>query len=115
MSAKHHAVRRVVLFSSPWDVTGRERRPAPWLSAPGATPPERWYAEYHAKEATATLIRQAYAALRLPDDHVRVFDLDLAPDAAKSPNPYHVNTIRDRRYADEWRFLFGRADADPDR
>lgn len=106
--AKHHRVNRVVLFSSPWD-TGPDRQPAPWLSAPSATPAERWYAEYHAKEATAGLIRQAYAALQIPPDHVRVFDRDLTSDAARSPNPYHVNTIRDVRYRDDWRFLFGPA------
>ncbi len=108
--AKHHRVRRVVLFSSPWDFTGPERRPAPWLSAPAETPVERWYAEYHSKESTAGLIRRAYTALRIPADHVRVFDRDLAPDAAKGANPYHINTIRDVRYADDWRFLFGPAD-----
>lgn len=111
--AKHHRVRRVVLFSSPWDFTGTDRRPAPWLYAPTETPLERWYAEYHTKEWTAELIRHAYAALQIPADHVRVFDRDLAPDAAKGPNPYHINTIRDVRYADDWRFLFGSADQPP--
>ena len=111
--AKHHRVRRVVLFSSPWDFTGPDRRPAPWLSAPAATPPERWYAEYHARELTAGLIQRAYGALQIPADHVRVFDRDLASDAAKGPNPYHVNTIRDVRYLDDWRFLFGAADQAP--
>ena len=111
--AMHHVVRRVVLFSSPWDVTGRDRRPAPWLAQPSLTPLDRWYAEYHAQEQTVPLIRQAYAALRIPPDHIEVFDQDLAPDAARSSNPYHVNTIRDRRYVDRWRELFGRADEGP--
>ncbi|WP_204298328.1 hypothetical protein, partial [Stenotrophomonas maltophilia] len=30
--ARRHKVRRVVLFSSPWETSGRQRRPAPWIS-----------------------------------------------------------------------------------
>ena len=109
--AKHHAVARVVLFSSPWDWTGgRARTPAPWLSQPSATPPERWWAEYHRREATAAELQHAYAALRIPADHVRVFDRDVPPQfarAADGPNPFHALTIRDPRYADDWRALFG--------
>ena len=108
--AKHHAVRRVVLFSSPWDVTGADHRPAPWLSMAGSTPTDRWFAEYHAKEVTADLIRHAYVALQIPADHIRVFDRELESTPGRSSNPYHGSTIRDVGYADEWRFLFGRAD-----
>ncbi len=108
--AKHHAVCRVVLFSSPWDVTGPDHHPAPWLSQPSQTPPDRWWAEYHAKENTAGLIRAAYAALQIPPDHIRVFTQDIPSDfRGNSPNPYHVNTIRDLRYAPDWRIMFGRA------
>ena len=108
--AKHHAVRRAVLFSSPWDTTGLDRRPAPWLSGPSATPPERWWAEYHRRELTVGLIRNAYAALRIPPDHVLVFDHEApAGAAARSPNPNHGMTVKDETYAPQWRILYGKA------
>lgn len=111
--AKQHAVRRVVLFSSPWEFTGADRHPAPWLSLPSATPPERWQAEYNAREKTVPLIRAAYAALAIPAANIRVFDLALPPGVrADGPNPYHGITIRDVRYAKQWRAMFGRA-SDP--
>jgi predicted esterase len=112
--AKQHKVRRVVLFSSPWDFTGRDRHPAPWLSTPGATPPERWQAEYHRREMTAGLIAAAYAALRIPPANIRIFDLDL-PAAARpdDPNPYHGITIRDSRYAPQWRAMYGKPSDPP--
>lgn len=50
--AKFETVQRVVLFSSPWDVTGRDARPAPWLYRESATPLDRWWAERHVKEST---------------------------------------------------------------
>ena len=106
--AKQHPVRRVVLFSSPWDFTGADRRPAPWLHAASATPPEQWQAEYNRSENTVELIVPAYAALRIPPANIRVFDLDLPPGAGtNSPNPYHAITIRDQRYAPQWRAMFG--------
>jgi len=110
--AKQHPVRRVVLFSSPWDFVGRSRRPSPWLSAPSATPSERWFAEYHRRENAAALIRSAYAALEVPRDHIYVFDLDLPTDRTHtSDNPYHAATAHDVRYAAQWRLMFGRADS----
>lgn len=107
--AKHHQVARVVLFSSPWDVTGPDHHPAPWLSQPSATPMDRWFAAYHEKEATARLIQNAYAALQIPADHIRVFSHDLPGDFhGTTNNPYHVNTIRDERYKPDWKIMFGR-------
>jgi|GEM_PF-660491 len=107
--AKVHPVARVVLFSSPWDSTGRSQQPAPWLSAPSATPPERWYAEYHHRENTAQLLQRAYEALRIPTDHVYVFDLDV-PKGSRSnsvANPFHVDTISNPGYAAQWKVMFG--------
>ncbi len=111
--AKKHEVARVVLFSSPWDWTGPQRSPAPWLGTPTATPMERWYAEYHARENTAPAIQRAYAVLGIPPDHIRVFNRDLPdrfPQASRSPNPFHGMTIRDTGYADDWRAMFGKPD-----
>lgn len=111
--AKQHAVRRVILFSSPWDFTGADRHPAPWLSQPGATPMARWFAEYNRREKTVPLIQAAYAALRIPPANIRVFDLDLPRGVDPGgPNPYHGITVRDPRYAERWRAMYGQA-SDP--
>lgn len=108
--AKRFPVSRVVLFSSPWDVTGAERRPAPWLFAASATPPARWWAERHVRENTTRLIANAYAALHIPEDHVLLLNGGLP--SGKSPddgNPYHVSTVQLRQYVPQWRTMFGAA------
>jgi len=111
--AKHHAVARVVLFSSPWDATSPDHVPAPWLMKPSATPMDRWFAEYNARENTVGLIKNAYDALQIPPDHIRVFSRDLpAGFRGNSPNPYHVITIRDPAYVADWRAMFGTPQAD---
>lgn len=108
--AKEHEVARVVLFSSPWDFTGPQREPAPWLSRPSATPLDRWFAEYNKRENTVPLIQNAYRALQIPPANIHVFDLDLPDDRPHGGrNPYHGVTIRDTRYAPQWREMFGRA------
>jgi hypothetical protein len=112
--AKRTLVKRVVLFSSPWDWTISGKGPAPWLSQVSSTPPDRWYAEYHRREATAGALRAAYAALAIPHDHIFVFDRDIPArfaDAARHwDNPYHGLTMIDDRYAGEWRAMFGKAE-----
>ncbi|MDB5703768.1 MAG: hypothetical protein JWN66_884 [Sphingomonas bacterium] len=111
--AKQHKLRRVVLFSSPWDFTGPDRKPAPWLSLPSATPMDRWQAEYNRRENTAAQIALAYAALAIPPANIRIFDLDLPADRpATGANPYHAITIGDLRYTPQWRAMYGRG-ADP--
>jgi hypothetical protein len=111
--AKRHAVRRVVLFSSPWDTTGRDNHPAPWLSERSATSPSRWQAAYNSRENTAALIQAGYAALRVPAANIHVFTLDLPDGAAKGGNPYHPIGIRDERYAPVWKIMFGRGSDRP--
>lgn len=107
--AKKYPLRRVVLFSSPWDFTGADRHPAPWLSLPSATPMDRWQAAYNQRENTVPLIRAAYRALRIPADQIHVFDLDLpAGMPPRGPNPYHPIGIRDVRYRPQWQAMFGR-------
>ena len=109
--AKRYPVRRVVLFSSPWDFTGPQREPAPWLSLPSATPPDRWWAERHARERTSGLIMRAYAALRIPVDHILIFNADLPSEAiARGPNPFHASTVQLQIYAQQWRTMFGNAE-----
>jgi predicted esterase len=113
--AKAHAVARVILFSSPWDFTvsnGSVRSLAPWISKPPmATPPARWYGAYHQRENTADLIAKAYAALRIPPDHIRVFSLDLPPQRQQGAggNPFHSEGIRNPAYAADRTFLLGRS------
>jgi hypothetical protein len=77
---------------------------------PSATPPERWFAEFHRREKTAALIAQAYQALQIPPNHIRVFALDLPSGfKVRGDNPYHSSTIKVAGYAPEWEFLFGRS------
>ncbi|WP_419809829.1 BPSS1187 family protein [Sphingomonas sp.] len=106
--AKQHPVRRVVLFSSPWDFTLPGRRLAPWIGGPSATPPDRWWAEYSRREDTADLLALSYRALNIPADHVLVFGRELpAGMAERGWNPYHGVTVRDAGYAAQWRQLYG--------
>jgi len=109
--AKRYPIYRVVLFSSPWDTWGQDRRPAPWLSSRSATPPERWWAERHAREKTTDLIAAAYRALRIPKDQILIFKGSLPPgrDDAEG-NPYHASTAHLPQYADQWRLMYGRAE-----
>jgi hypothetical protein len=107
--AKRKAVARVVLFSSPWDYVGASQELAPWIGEPSATPPDRWFAEYHRRENTAALLARSYKVLQIPSDHIRVFDLDLPKDMKiKNNNPYHGSTVRIPAYEPEWQFLFGK-------
>lgn len=110
--AKRYPVYRVVLFSSPWDTTGPARRPAPWLSTPSATPPDRWWAERHAREVTTDLIAAAYRALEIPKDQILIFNGDLPPGLRDAQgNPYHGTTVRLPQYVEQWRRMYGRADS----
>ena len=106
--AKQRPVRRVVLFSSPWDFYGSDRTLAPWLGQASRTPPERWFAEVHRRENTAPLIAKAYRKLDIPPDHVLVFDLDV-PSGGRGQNPFHGSTVRLAGYAEQWRWLYGDA------
>ena len=114
--AQHTRVARAILFSSPWDNYGPRHMLAPWLwRGHGATPSDDWFAAYHARESTAPIIAEAYAALRIPTSHVRVFTLE--PAVAQSANPYHPSVVGNGAtpraadgtpaYLDEWRFLLG--------
>jgi predicted esterase len=106
--AKREPVARVVLFSSPWDFFGLDRTPAPWLFEPSATPPERWFAEYHKRENTAGMIARAYSVLRIPPENVRVFDLPIPPGVHfGQSNEFHISTVKVPAYEPQWRFLFG--------
>jgi len=110
--AGKHKVYRVVLFSSPWDVNGPDKKPAPWMSEKLATPSERWWAERHVEESTTQQIANAYVALRIPPDHIMLFDKDLGLSPGKKPtgtNPYHASTVLNKAYAPQWHQLYGTA------
>lgn len=111
--AKQHLVARVILFSSPWDFIARDgrRRLAPWIAEPSRTPPERWFAGYHARESTAALLAQSYRQLHIPPENIRVFTLGLPAGAARgtSNNPFHPEGIRDPVYAAQRAFFLGRS------
>ena len=110
--AKHHEVARAVLFSGGPDPAGGKSgtlRIASWVIEPmSKTPPDRWWAEYHAKEFAGTLLPAGYAALAIPKDHV--IELGLEPPAmvkAQGLVAYHMAVIADPRYLPEWKRLFG--------
>ena len=117
--AKRMPVARVILLSGPADYVWPDRRPAPWLAAPGATPGERWYGLYHGGEPLAPLLQQAYAALGVPPEHIRVVSLAAGGPAAGPFDAFHVSVVADRvtpraadgspAYAADWAFLLGSA------
>ena len=114
--AQRTRVARAILFSSPWDNYGRQHTLAPWVRrGTGATPPDDWFAAYHERENTASIIADAYRALGIPSSHVRVFTLE--PAAVRSANPYHPSVVANGAtprnadgtpaYLGEWKFLLG--------
>jgi hypothetical protein len=106
--AKQNQVARVILFSSPWDYIERngQRDLASWISWPSKTPPERWFAGYHAQENMADLLARSYAALKIPQDHVRVFNADLPPGVPlQSGNPFHGQGLFNPAYAEQRDFF----------
>jgi len=104
--AKRYPLRRVVLFSSPWDFRFPDMRPASWLFEASATPTDRWWAERHVRENTTRAIARAYQALRIPTSHILLFD-GPPPPAATSDNPYHVSTVTLDQYIPQWRVMYG--------
>ena len=116
--AQRTPVARVILFSSPWDNYGPRHPLAPWVTrGHGATPADRWFGAYHRDELTADILERAYAALKIPRDHIRVFTLP--SPAQNSPNPQHASVVANGAtpkladgtpaYAADWKFLIGGA------
>ena len=108
--AKQKSVARVILFSSPWDFykdAEGKNQPAPWFLASSITPPKKWFGGYHASENMAKMLSIAYSNLRIPSNHVRVFNGEL-PSKGNSPsgnNPYHGQGIRNPDYLNDWKFF----------
>ncbi len=117
--AKKRSVYRVINLSGAWDRVEATKQWAPWITSESATPMDRWYAAYHAKESHADAMKAAYAVLGIPADHIRVLTLEPNP-ANKMParaDVYHVSmsatnvTPLDANgkpaYAADWAFLLG--------
>ena len=121
--AKRMNVARVILNSSPWDHYTRPPAVDAWLSWPSATPYERWYGLYHAKEGEAMWMERTYAALRIPHDHIRVEKLEPRHPAGIDGDHYHFGVIginftpldADGNYAfrDDWAFALGQGTPSP--
>jgi len=97
--AKRHRVDAVLLAAGPQDVFA-DRRPAPWLSVPGATPPARHFALLHDRDSFGVSYqREALHALRVPLTHQKI-SFRRTPDAH--------NDIVGPRYRREWQLLLAR-------
>jgi pimeloyl-ACP methyl ester carboxylesterase len=119
--AKKRSVYRVINLSGAWDRSEPAKQWAPWISSPSATPMDRWYAAYHAKESNAAPMREAYVVLKIPPDHIRVLTLEPNPanTVPKNADVYHISmaatsvTPLDANgkpaYAADWAFLLGQA------
>jgi len=118
--AKDHEVCRVLLFSSPWDFHAPDEQLAAWLSKPSATPLDRWYAVYHAREPMAALIARAYVALGILPAQIRVLNLDPNRSTTVSAHGdmiYHTSVVGDfttpltasgtPAYMPDWLFMLG--------
>jgi len=112
-------VYRVINLSGAWDRTDGTKEWAPWITSRSATPMNRWYAAYHAKESNAGAMKPAYVALKIPPDHIRVLTLEPNPEV-KSPagvDVYHGSMVSERStprdangdpaYAADWAFMLG--------
>jgi hypothetical protein len=119
--AKRHTVARVALFSSPWDFVMKRQYLAPWVSEPSATPVDRWYGMYHARERDAETLARAFAALGIVASHVHVVTLEprARPGLREDADLYHVSVVGDGTtpldnaglpaYRDDWSFVIGSA------
>ncbi len=116
---KKREVLRVINLSGAWDRTEVTKEWAPWITSVSATPLDRWYCAYHAKESRAAAMKAAYAVMKIPADHIRVLTLEPNP-ANKMPagaDVYHVSMSASGvtplspdgtpAYSADWAFLLG--------
>ena len=110
---KRETLARVLAFSGGWDHAAPGGRYASWYANEAATPAERWYYAYHAKEPFAGQLAGIGAVLRLPEGHVMAFDQPLSKRTMRARMPGHGSSINDAVYAAEWKRMLGRGDAAP--
>lgn len=113
--AKQTEVARVILFSGPWDFrhNGEAVRFAPWLRAPAATPPERWFANYHRQEKAAALLARSYVLLGVPEIHVRVQTAGGDRIPSEQGNPFHGYGVASPDNQAAWDFFLEHGEAQP--
>ena len=117
---KKRKVLRVINLSGAWDRTEQGSKDwAPWITSASATPMDRWYCAYHAKEKNAEPMKAAYAAMNVPPDHIRVLTLEPIPQPTLPPggDAYHGSMISEKStprdangepaYAGDWAFMLG--------
>jgi hypothetical protein len=111
--AKRESVARVVVLSGGWDkgTRGASRRNtedilASWYAIPSVTPPEKWFAAYHAKEPNAKLIATSYQMMHIPDANIRV----IVNEPHRSSN-YHSSVVGNSANRLNWEYLIGRSRA----
>lgn len=75
MIAQEHEVTRVILFAAPADTCRAHRTLAPWISAPHATPSERYYGFSHVRDKGLAKIQQAWQLLEM-DAYGSIVDVD---------------------------------------
>ena len=124
---KRYAVARVIMLAAPADHVQALESPAAWLSAPGATPSERYFGFVHRADPGLEKILQAWTQLGLDtrpliriDDSAPPYDQAqrLVSDLAPVPRDrYHNCIIQDRVtpvrldgtpvFEPVWRYLLG--------
>jgi predicted esterase len=119
--AKKKNVARAIVLSGAWDRVEATKAWAPWVTSPSATPMNRWYAAYHARESRADAMKAAYAVLKIPPSHIRVLTLEPNPQNKMNPRSdvYHASMVGpgvtpldaqgNPAYAPDWEFFLGAA------
>ena len=114
--AHQHAVKGVIMFSSPNDTFPRTKTVATWLTAPSATPISRYYGLFDTRDSYAQSTTAAWHAMLpgvgiIPTDTKSSFSGQLlstsnlhSPDRLSA----HFAVARDTIYKPMWQYLLGR-------
>ncbi|WP_159022289.1 hypothetical protein [Formosa sp. L2A11] len=100
--AKDYLVARVIDFSGGWDYSVKKEI-AKWYFKDSKTPANLWYGTYHVTEPMASVIKESYIAMRIPEDHIYPFNLPV-PEGKKG----HSNGVRNIGYTPQWIELLGK-------
>lgn len=103
---KRHAVARIIMLAAPVDYVRALHEHARWLSAPGATPPERYFGFVHSADQGLERIQRCWELLGLDrrplisvDDHQPPYDgaQRLVTHIAQVPrHKFHGCVVQDR-------------------
>ena len=100
--AKTHMVHRVIDFSGGWDYSAKNKI-ANWYFKNSKTPLDRWYGTYHIEEPTSATIVETYKAMKIPENNIYAFELEV-PKGKKA----HSNGVRNVGYREKWIELLGK-------